>query len=91
VWRGLAAQLSPTSLYQAHLLDTHICTRLMVLPERTGEVEMKIFVTTNSALIGVKSRPVMARLRTTTAAIQGSPSLQPFSEDMRRKGASRAD
>jgi hypothetical protein len=56
-----------------------------------GEVEMKIFVTTNSALIGVKSGPVMARLRTTTAAIQGSPSLQLFSEDMRRKGASRAD
>jgi hypothetical protein len=52
---------------------------------------MKIFVTTNSALIGVKSGPVMARLRTTTAAIQGSPSLQLFSEDMRRKGASRAD
>ena len=63
----------------------------MVLPEQLGEVEMKIFVTTNSALIGVKPGPVMAQLHTATAAIQGSPSLQPSSEDMRRKGASRAD
>ena len=43
VWRGLAAQLSPTSMYQAHLLDTHISTRLMVLPERTrGSDGMKV-------------------------------------------------
>jgi hypothetical protein len=40
-----------------------------------------------SALIGVTSGPVMMQLRTTTAAIQGSPSLQSSSEDMRRKGA----
>jgi hypothetical protein len=52
---------------------------------------MKIFVTTTSAMTGVKSRPVMAQLRTMTAVSQGSPSLKTTSESMRRKGASRVD
>jgi hypothetical protein len=52
---------------------------------------MKILVTTASAMTGIKSRPVMAQLRTMTAVIQRSPSLKTTSEGMRRKGASRVD